>query len=126
MGMEATQMHTECQPLTMCRHSPDHNALARVPFYCPVVHRCCRLDTAIAQALRHKPEGVSRGGVLWRASREWSLTGLNASSHALVLERAACDHALYVRLLERLRISPPVFAQGLDADACAQAFPAPV
>jgi len=82
-----------------------------------------RLDTAIAQALRHKPQGVSRGGALWRASRKYTLGGLNASEHATLLDRAACDHQVYIHMLRRLGVTMvPPLGQGLGADACAQSL----
>ena len=56
-----------------------------------------------AQALRFKPHGVSKGGVLWRESHAWEIGSLNASARAEFNRTASCDQRIYADGMGRMR-----------------------
>lgn len=52
-----------------------------------------KMGEALRLALLHRPEGVARGGVLWREARRWQLENLNDTEHSALLAAARRDTA---------------------------------
>jgi hypothetical protein len=81
-----------------------------------------RLELAMRQSLRRKPEGVKSGGAMMREALAWRSANLSEATRTNVVAAAACDRGMYDDAIRRLGLTPPTRAgEKLDPALCPRA-----